>query len=354
MAPSLRLYNTLTRTKEAFRPARSGQRAPLCLRPDRLRRRPYRQCAADHRLRPAVPPAAPSLRAGPRHLCPQHHGRGRQDQRARGRARHLDPRTDRGHRAPLPRRHRRPRRAAADCRAARHRAHRRDEDADRASRRRAATPTWPRSTCCSTCRPCPITARCRSGPSTRWRRAPASTSRPTSARRSISCCGSPRSPATRPGLRPAAIATPGRPGWHIECSAMAWKHLGETFDIHAGGIDLVFPHHENEVAQSRCCFGTQDAWPTTGCTTASCRSKARRWRSPPATSSRSGSCWRRTRSAGAHGPARCCASRCCARTTASRSTGRCGRWRRRSRRFDLDVWSPTASMERATICSLLR
>ncbi|KMO30106.1 cysteine--tRNA ligase [Methylobacterium aquaticum] len=55
---------------------------------------------------------------------------------------------------------------------------------------------------------------------------------------------------------PAGIAVPGRPGWHIECSAMAWKHLGETFDIHAGGIDLVFPHHENEVAQSRCCFGT--------------------------------------------------------------------------------------------------
>src|SRR5690606_30436629 len=38
----------------------------------------------------------------------------------------------------------------------------------------------------------------------------------------------------------------GRPGWHIECSAMSWKHLGEVFDIHAGGIDLVFPHHENE------------------------------------------------------------------------------------------------------------
>ncbi len=47
----------------------------------------------------------------------------------------------------------------------------------------------------------------------------------------------------------------GRPGWHIECSAMSWKHLGETFDIHGGGIDLVFPHHENEVAQSCCAFG---------------------------------------------------------------------------------------------------
>jgi cysteinyl-tRNA synthetase len=55
---------------------------------------------------------------------------------------------------------------------------------------------------------------------------------------------------------PCGIAAPGRPGWHIECSAMSWRHLGEVFDIHAGGIDLVFPHHENEIAQSRCCFGT--------------------------------------------------------------------------------------------------
>jgi cysteinyl-tRNA synthetase len=55
---------------------------------------------------------------------------------------------------------------------------------------------------------------------------------------------------------PAGIRTPGRPGWHIECSAMAWRHLGETFDIHGGGIDLVFPHHENEIAQSRCAFHT--------------------------------------------------------------------------------------------------
>ncbi|WP_137045204.1 cysteine--tRNA ligase [Pseudolabrys sp. FHR47] len=53
---------------------------------------------------------------------------------------------------------------------------------------------------------------------------------------------------------PGGIKEPGRPGWHIECSAMSWKHLGETFDIHGGGIDLVFPHHENEIAQSRCAF----------------------------------------------------------------------------------------------------
>ncbi|MBV9560650.1 MAG: cysteine--tRNA ligase [Bradyrhizobium sp.] len=53
---------------------------------------------------------------------------------------------------------------------------------------------------------------------------------------------------------PAGIKVGGRPGWHIECSAMAWKHLGEQFDIHGGGIDLVFPHHENELAQSACAF----------------------------------------------------------------------------------------------------
>ena len=47
----------------------------------------------------------------------------------------------------------------------------------------------------------------------------------------------------------------GRPGWHLECSAMALEYLGETFDLHSGGIDLVFPHHENEIAQSECCTG---------------------------------------------------------------------------------------------------
>ena len=51
----------------------------------------------------------------------------------------------------------------------------------------------------------------------------------------------------------------GRPGWHIECSAMAAKHLGKTIDIHAGGIDLQFPHHENEIAQSECAHGQEMA-----------------------------------------------------------------------------------------------
>ena len=49
----------------------------------------------------------------------------------------------------------------------------------------------------------------------------------------------------------------GRPGWHIECSAMSAKHLGESFDIHGGGLDLIFPHHQNEVAQS-CCGNAED------------------------------------------------------------------------------------------------
>ena len=60
----------------------------------------------------------------------------------------------------------------------------------------------------------------------------------------------------QPGWDNPFSETPGRPGWHIECSAMAKHYLGPTFDIHAGGLDLVFPHHENEIAQSCCAHGT--------------------------------------------------------------------------------------------------
>jgi len=62
---------------------------------------------------------------------------------------------------------------------------------------------------------------------------------------------------------------PGRPGWHIECSAMSMRLLGESFDIHGGGLDLVFPHHENEIAQSECCSGKSYAkyWMHNGLTT---------------------------------------------------------------------------------------
>ncbi|MDP3275429.1 MAG: cysteine--tRNA ligase [Deltaproteobacteria bacterium] len=58
-----------------------------------------------------------------------------------------------------------------------------------------------------------------------------------------------------PGARWCSPWGDGRPGWHIECSAMARKWLGETFDVHGGGIDLIFPHHENEIAQSEACTG---------------------------------------------------------------------------------------------------
>ena len=76
----------------------------------------------------------------------------------------------------------------------------------------------------------------------------------------------------------------GRPGWHIECSAMTVTHLGETFDIHGGGKDLIFPHHENEIAQSRAPTARARSR-ATGCTTASSTSTARRCRSRSATSS---------------------------------------------------------------------
>jgi cysteinyl-tRNA synthetase len=62
--------------------------------------------------------------------------------------------------------------------------------------------------------------------------------------------------ASRLQLNSQVVAIHGRPGWHIECSAMSAAYLGKTFDIHGGGLDLIFPHHENEIAQSRCAHGT--------------------------------------------------------------------------------------------------
>ena len=62
--------------------------------------------------------------------------------------------------------------------------------------------------------------------------------------------------ASRLGRNSRRITIHGRPGWHIECSAMSAAYLGHVFDIHGGGLDLIFPHHENEIAQSRCAFRT--------------------------------------------------------------------------------------------------
>ena len=141
-----------------------------------------------------------------------------------------------------------------DVAAAGDRAHRRDGRADRRRCSTAGTPT------------APTTARSSSGsprgrPTAGWPAsipsscASASGSRPTSTARTTSATspsGRARSRASRRGTRRSA---PGRPGWHIECSAMSMAHLGPSFDIHTGGVDLIFPHHEDEIAQSEAATG---------------------------------------------------------------------------------------------------
>src|SRR5437773_8895698 len=107
--------------------------------------------------------------------------------------------------------------------------------------------------CTSACGASPITGSCRVAMSTpceqarAWSRASGKRTRPTSP------CGKARRRASHPGR----ALGPGRPGWHIECSAMSFRYLGETLDIHGGGQDLIFPHHENEIAQSEAYTGTQ-------------------------------------------------------------------------------------------------
>src|SRR5258705_2999926 len=72
----------------------------------------------------------------------------------------------------------------------------------------------------------------------------------------------------------------GRPGWHIECSAMSMKYLGPTFDMHGGGMDLMFPHHENELAQSECCTGQTFArfWMHNGLTRVRTKAASGEWK----------------------------------------------------------------------------
>ena len=110
--------------------------------------------------------------------------------------------------------------------------------------------------CCSACPRCRTTGACQIARSTRWIAGARVEVAPYKRNPTDFVLWKPSKPGEPAWPSPAGIAAPGRPGWHIECSAMSWKHLGETFDIHGGGIDLVFPHHENEIAQSRCSFGT--------------------------------------------------------------------------------------------------
>ena len=86
-----------------------------------------------------------------------------------------------------------------------------------------------------------LAARAAAGPTTR-----------TAATRSTSCCGSRRCPTSPRGARRSAS---GGPGWHVECSVMAMANLGPTLDLHGGGTDLIFPHHECEIAQSESVTG---------------------------------------------------------------------------------------------------
>ena len=241
-----------------LRPDRSDARAHVCLRADGLRLRPYRQCAAGHRVRRAVPAAAPSLwrrRTSPTSATSPtsttRSTRGRPSAASRSATlTEADLREFQGRRggAGLP---------AADRRAARHRAHRGDEGDDRAAgrvrqclcRRRAravqrAVDAGLRQA---------VEPLARRDDRGRARRSGALQAR-RDGLRAVEAVE-----ARRAGVAVAVgITTPGRPGWHIECSAMSWKHLGETFDIHGGGIDLVFPHHENEIAQSCCAFHTHE------------------------------------------------------------------------------------------------
>jgi cysteinyl-tRNA synthetase len=111
-----------------------------------------------------------------------------------------------------------------------------------------------RAKCCSIPSRWPTTGNCRSAISTSSRPVPASPSMRTRRTPAISCCGRLSPDKAEPGWESPWGS--GRPGWHIECSAMSQRYLGEVFDIHGGGLDLIFPHHENEIAQSRCAHGT--------------------------------------------------------------------------------------------------
>ncbi len=143
---------------------------------------------------------------------------------------------------------RRARLPAADGRAAGHRARPRDDRADAAADRRAATPTPSTATSTSTCARSRSTARC---PGQRLDDMQAAGDSAGDTRKR-----DPRDFALWKGAKPGEPSWPtpwgpGRPGWHLECSAMAGSTSGRAFDIHGGGLDLIFPHHENEIAQSQ-------------------------------------------------------------------------------------------------------
>ena len=129
----------------------------------------------------------------------------------------------------------------------------RDDLADRAAAGATASPTRSTARSTSTSARSRPTASCPARRSRRPTPATASRSSPTSATRPTSRSGS--APARSRLMKWPSPWGDGFPGWHIECSAMWLKHLGERFDVHTGGIDLKFPHHEDEIAQSEGALG---------------------------------------------------------------------------------------------------
>ena len=277
---------------------------------------------------------------GSRHLCAQHHRRRRQDQRARGggypepAAERGDPQLTERDRPAVPRRHRGARRAGADRRAARHRAHRRDDGVLIEALVAAATPTWPRSTCCSTCRRCRTTARL----SNRSLEEMEAGARVDVAPYKKRADGLRAVEAVQGGRAVLAVtvrhrdARPARLAHRV--LGHGGEHLGQMFDIHGGGIDLVFPHHENEIAQ----IALRARHAGDGQRVDAQRLPAGRGREDVA--SRLGNFVTihellATRSSAASpGMGASSGSRCSARTIASRSIGRWSGWCRRARTAD--------------------
>ena len=250
---ALTLHNSLTRRREIFAPI-DPQRVRLYVpRPDGLRLRPYRQCPAGHRLRRAVPAAAPAVSAHVTYVATSPTSTTRSTRARRSAASPIGEITarttaefhaDMAALGSLP--------PTMEPRATDHIAA--DDRDHRAADRNAATPMRPRAMCCSTSRRDPRLRRAvgplaRRDARRRPRRGGAVQARCRRLRAVEALAGRPS--RCRAGTAPGAAA--GRAGTS-NARRCRWRYLGETFDIHGGGIDLIFPHHENEIAQSCCAF----------------------------------------------------------------------------------------------------
>ena len=247
---TLRIHNTLTRATETFTPIEPGHVAPVRLRHHDLRPLPHGPRALHDRLRRRAALAARRSAIASPTCATSPTSTTRSSSRALERGISIRALTDEMI-AAMHAGHRRARHRAADARAARHRVRAADAGDDRHARGQGPRlPQLATATSTSRCASSPATASCRASRSTSC--APASAWRCSTARRtrSTSCCGRRPRPSEPDDAKWPSPYGPGRPGWHIECSAMCKALLGEHFDIHGGGQDLQFPHHENEIAQS--------------------------------------------------------------------------------------------------------